>query len=189
MLRWGICRQRRARRFTSLFSRSRGFAPWILVRCCSGKSTPIYVGLGCRSMMNWRLPPPLLQLVRPRDAASGWPLSPSGWMNAVQRGRHHALLGLRHIGQRISASNSTRQRCHVAAQHPADRRLQPLMGVRITSFTPRRPRRARLFRKPDQNVSASEGAQCPPTISGLPSVFTATAIIAATVPSGRPRAA
>jgi hypothetical protein len=37
-----------------------------------------------------------------------------------------------------------------------------------------------LLRKVDQKVSASDGPMCRPTISRLPSVFTATAIIAAT---------
>jgi hypothetical protein len=50
----------------------------------------------------------------------------------------------------------------------------------MTSLTPRKPRRARLFRNVDQNVSASDGPMCSPTISRLPSVFAATAIIAAT---------
>jgi hypothetical protein len=50
----------------------------------------------------------------------------------------------------------------------------------MTSLTPRRPRRARLFRKLDQNVSASEGPIWSPTISRRPSVLAVTAIIAAT---------
>jgi ATP-dependent protease ClpP protease subunit len=33
----------------------------------------------------------------------------------------------------------------------------------MTSLTPRNPRRARLFRNVDQNVSASEGPMCSPT--------------------------
>ena len=51
----------------------------------------------------------------------------------------------------------------------------------VTSFTPVRPRRTRSLRKLDQNGSASEGPMCRPTISRLPSVLTATAIIAATL--------
>src|SRR5499427_122054 len=41
----------------------------------------------------------------------------------------------------------------------------------MTSFTPRSPRRARLLRKVDQKVSASDGPMCSPTISRRPSLF------------------
>ena len=93
--------------------------------------------------------------------------------------RHHALLGLRYIRQRIPhPMNATA--LPRGTEHPTDRRLQPLMRVRDHQLHARRPRRARLFRKPDQNVSASDGPMCSPTISRLPSVFTAIAIIAAT---------
>src|SRR3954467_14354368 len=51
----------------------------------------------------------------------------------------------------------------------------------MTSFTPLSPRRTRLFRKVDQNGSASEGPMCKPTISRRPSLSTATATIAATL--------
>src|SRR4051794_18974161 len=50
----------------------------------------------------------------------------------------------------------------------------------MTSLTPRRPRRTRPFRNVAQKVSASLGPICRPTISRLPSVFAATAIMAAT---------
>src|SRR5437762_4608948 len=57
--------------------------------------------------------------------------------------------------------------------------LSPSWAPEMTSLIPRKPRRARLFRNVDQNVSASEGPMCSPRISRLPSVLTATAIIAA----------
>src|SRR6201987_2070184 len=74
----------------------------------------------------------------------------------------------------------TRQRCQV---EPNTRRIaafSPSWASEITSLIPRKPRRAMLFRKLDQKVSASEGPICSPTISRRPSVLTATAIIAAT---------
>ena len=58
--------------------------------------------------------------------------------------------------------------------------FSPSCASEITSFTPRRPRRTMLLRKVAQNVSASDGPICRPTISRLPSVLAATAIIAAT---------
>ena len=59
--------------------------------------------------------------------------------------------------------------------------LRPSWASEITSLVPRRPRRTKLFRKVDQKVCASDGPMCRPTISRLPSVFTATAIMAATL--------
>ena len=78
----------------------------------------------------------------------------------AHRRRHHALLGLRHIGQRVAHP------MHATAlpggvEHPPDRCLKPSWASEITSFTPRSPRRARLLRKLDQNVSASEGPLIP----------------------------
>ena len=58
--------------------------------------------------------------------------------------------------------------------------LRPSGASEMTSFIPRRPRRTRLFRNVAQNVSASLGPMRKPTISRLPSMLTATAIIAAT---------
>jgi hypothetical protein len=58
--------------------------------------------------------------------------------------------------------------------------FSPSCASEITRFTPRRPRRSMLLRKALQNVSASDGPMCRPTISRRPSVFAATAIIAAT---------
>src|SRR5215831_13715175 len=57
--------------------------------------------------------------------------------------------------------------------------LRPSCASEITSFTPRSPRRARLLRKVDQKVSASDGPMCSPTISRRPSLLAATAIIIA----------
>jgi site-specific DNA recombinase len=67
------------------------------------------------------------------------------------------------------------------AHDPADRRLQsPSCASEITSFTPCKPRRTMLLRNVAQNVSASLGPICRPTISRLPSVLAATATMAAT---------
>jgi hypothetical protein len=74
----------------------------------------------------------------------------------------------------------TRQRCQVAPSTFALACLRPSWASETTSLTPLRPRRTSRLRKADQNVSASEGPRCRPTISRRPSVSTATAIIAAT---------
>ena len=75
----------------------------------------------------------------------------------------------------------TRQRCQVApVSERAMAAFSPSWASEITSLVPFRPRLARLFRKADQKVSASDGPMCSPTISRRPSVFTATATIAAT---------
>ena len=58
--------------------------------------------------------------------------------------------------------------------------FSPSWASEIKSLVPFRPRLARLFRKADQKVSASEGPMCRPTISRRPSVLTATATIAGT---------
>ena len=58
--------------------------------------------------------------------------------------------------------------------------FRPSCASEITSFTPRRPRRTRSSRNAAQKGSASEGPMCRPTISRRPSVFAATAIMAAT---------
>ena len=56
----------------------------------------------------------------------------------------------------------------------------PSWASEITSLTPCNPRLTKPLINPDQNGSASEGPMPRPTISRRPSVFTATAIIAAT---------
>ena len=53
----------------------------------------------------------------------------------------------------------------------------PSWASEITSFTPRRPRRASLRRKAVQKVSASEGPTSMPSTSRRPSVLTPTATI------------
>src|SRR3982751_4048549 len=58
--------------------------------------------------------------------------------------------------------------------------FRPSCASEITSLRPARPRLTRPRRKSVQNTSASEGPICRPTISRRPSVFTATATIAAT---------
>lgn len=114
------------------------------------------------------------------------------WPHAIGaggRGRHRGRSGStprRRLARLITPltgaflNSPTRQRCHVAANTRRIAAFSPSCASEITSFTPRKPRRAKLLRKPDQNVSASDGPMCSPTISRLPSVFTATAIIAAT---------
>jgi hypothetical protein len=51
----------------------------------------------------------------------------------------------------------------------------------MTSFTPRKPRSASERRNAVQNGSASDAPVATPSTSRRPSVFTATAIITATV--------
>ena len=58
--------------------------------------------------------------------------------------------------------------------------LRPSWASEIASLVPVSPRLARDFRNALQKVSASDGPMCSPTISRRPSVFTATATIAAT---------
>jgi hypothetical protein len=74
----------------------------------------------------------------------------------------------------IKPGEGTRQRCQLAANTRRIADLSPSWASEITSFTPFSPRFAKLFRNVDQKVSASEGPMCRPTISRLPSVFTAT---------------
>ena len=95
------------------------------------------------------------------------------------RGGDHGVLAFRHVrqGMRIQC---TRQRCQPAPNTRRIAALSPSWASEMTSLTPRKPRRAKLLRNVDQNVSASEGPMCSPTISRLPSVLAATAIIAAT---------
>ena len=77
-------------------------------------------------------------------------------------------------------NSPTRQRCQVAPSTLVMAAFSPSCASDVTSFTPRRPRRSMLLRKALQNVSASDGPMCRPTVSRLPSVSAATAIIAAT---------
>ncbi len=75
----------------------------------------------------------------------------------------------------------TRQRCQVAPTTRVMAAFKPSWASEIASFTPLSPRRTRSRRNVDQNGSASLGPICSPTISRLPSVLTATAIMAATL--------
>src|ERR1700739_2053964 len=74
----------------------------------------------------------------------------------------------------------TRQRCQPAPNTRRTAALSPSWASEMTSLTLRKPRRARLLRKLDQKVSASDGPICRPTISRRPSVLAATAILGAT---------
>ena len=75
----------------------------------------------------------------------------------------------------------TRQRCQVApVRVRAMAALSPSWASEMTSLVPFRPRFASVLRNAFQNVSASEGPMCSPTISRRPSVLTATATMAAT---------
>jgi hypothetical protein len=51
----------------------------------------------------------------------------------------------------------TRQRCQLALNTRRVAAFSPSWVSEITSLTPRKPRRVRLLRNPDQKVSASEG--------------------------------
>src|SRR5262245_50614795 len=97
-----------------------------------------------------------------------------------QRRRHHALLGLRDIGESVAHPMHAAARCQVAPNTRRIAAFRPSWASEITNLIQRKPRRAMLFRKLDQKVSASEGPICSPTISRRPSVLAATAIIAAT---------
>jgi len=77
------------------------------------------------------------------------------------------------------------QRCQ-AARTPADRRFQPLMGIRDHQRDSLKLRRAKLFRKLDQKVSASDGPMCSQR-SRVCHRVDCTAIIAAPRRCGRPR--
>src|SRR3954471_19522581 len=96
------------------------------------------------------------------------------------RSRHHGCLALGHVRQRIPHEVNARQRCQVAPTTRVMAFFNPSWASEITSFTPLSPRLARSRRKVVQKGSASEGPMCRPTISRLPSVVTATAIMAAT---------
>ena len=74
----------------------------------------------------------------------------------------------------------TRQRCQVALRILAIAAFRPSWASEMTSFTPRRPRRASLRRKAVQKGSASEGPMSMPSTSRRPSVLTPTATITAT---------
>ena len=77
-------------------------------------------------------------------------------------------------------NDPTRQRCQVALNTRDTAALMPSWASEMMSFTPRRPRRARLRRKSVQNVSASEVPIAMPSTSRLPSAFTPTAMVTAT---------
>jgi hypothetical protein len=67
------------------------------------------------------------------------------------------------------------------AESLRDRRPSaPSWASEMTSFTPRRPRRASLRRNSTQNGSASEGPMSMPRTPRRPSVLTPTAMITAT---------
>jgi hypothetical protein len=125
------------------------------------------------------LRPFLPQLVGDR-AQHGAGLGPIGVQKGLaQRRRHHALLGFRHMRQSVAHP------MHAAAlprraEHPADRRFQPLMSIRDHQLDPAQAAARQALQKARQKVSASDGPMCSPTISRLPSALTATAIIAAT---------
>ncbi len=96
------------------------------------------------------------------------------------RGGNDGVLAFRHVGQRV-AHEMDAAALPGGTEDAGDGALQALVGVGDTSFTPLRPRRTRSRRKVDQKGSASLGPMCKPMISRLPSVLTATAIMAATL--------
>src|SRR3954447_6072995 len=95
------------------------------------------------------------------------------------RGGDHRVLALWHMRQGVPNPMNPAL-CQVAPSTRVIASRKPSWPSEITSFTPLSPRLTRLFRKADQNGSASEGPMPSPTISRRPSLFTATAIIAAT---------
>jgi hypothetical protein len=74
----------------------------------------------------------------------------------------------------------TRQRCQVALSSFVTAAFRPSWPSEMTSFTPRKPRRASERKNVVQNASASEAPTLIPRTSRWPSVFTPTAIITAT---------
>ena len=91
------------------------------------------------------------------------------------------VVWLRGTWARAFLMKCTRQRCHVApVSERAMAAFRPSWASEMTSFTPLSPLFARALRNALQNVSASDGPMCRPTISRRPSVLTATATIAAT---------
>jgi hypothetical protein len=68
----------------------------------------------------------------------------------------------------------------VALNTRATAALMPSCASEMTSFTPRRPRRARLRRKSVQKVSASDAPIAMPSTSRRPSLLTPTAMVTAT---------
>jgi transposase len=77
-------------------------------------------------------------------------------------------------------NNPTRQRCQVAPSTLATAAFSPSWASEVTSFTPRRPRRASARRNSTQNGSASLWPTVMPSTSRRPSVLTPTATMTAT---------
>ena len=82
--------------------------------------------------------------------------------------------------QDVAHEVHARQRCQVACKILATAALMPSWASKITSLTPRRPRRESLRKDPVQKVSASEGPISMPSTSRWPSPLTPTATITAT---------
>src|SRR5260221_40785 len=73
-----------------------------------------------------------------------------------------------------------RQRCQEAFSTLQTAAFGPSWASEITSFTPRKPRRASLRKKSVQKVSASEAPIAKPSTSRRPAPLTSTAMITAT---------
>src|SRR5258708_2760224 len=76
----------------------------------------------------------------------------------------------------------TRQRCQLAPRTLVMAAFSPSCASEITSFAPRRPRRARLRKNSTQNGSASLWPTVMPSTSRRPSLLTPTATPTPTTP-------
>ena len=91
----------------------------------------------------------------------------------------HALLCFRDMGKGV-AHPVNAAALPGGTEHRRMAAFSPSCASEMTSLTPCSPRRSRPLRNIHQNVSASDGPICSPTTSRFPSVFTATATVAAT---------
>lgn len=168
------------RRLTSALSCSSGLVEWIGVRCALGE---IHEGQHV-----------VLGLVHQRGGLGELGAQLVGDRTPLHVGRLGVVLGkgrgdgrADHAPPALAGGASTlrrkctRQRCQVALNTLPTAALRPTWASLMTSFTPRRPRRVRRRRKSVQNGSASLGMACMPSTWRWPSVFTATAIIVATL--------
>jgi hypothetical protein len=112
-------------------------------------------------------------------AQHGVGLGPIGRQKGLAPRRRHLLCRVGTCARALRIQG-TRQRCQAAPNTRRIAAFSPSWASEITSLMPLKPRRAKLFRKLDQKVSACDEPMYSPTISPLPSTLTATAIIAAT---------
>src|SRR5215471_9950617 len=159
-----------ARRLTSLLSRSSGLVLCNLLRCGSGKSRYDSTSVSLSSInaasfghfdRNWSATRRSIWLAWARSGCK------KAWRSAAAT----MLCCVLGTWARTLRIQCTRQRCQLAPNTRRIAALSPSCASEMTSFTPRSPRRARLLKKVDQKVSASDGPMCSPTISRRPSLF------------------